>query len=258
MSDLVRLLQHSRSAAGRYHEPFVGGGALFFEMARLGKLENGAVLSDVNPKLVRAYRGIRDDVDQVVELIQQHVQRHGIEHYIDQRARDIERGTDADVAAWMVYMNRAGFNGLYRENSDGWPNVPMGDGDPSTFLREDELRASSAALQGVDLVCGPYSEVLLRAQRGDSVYLDPPYDGGFTRYVKDGFTSVDQRALAECARALGRMGVRVVVSNADTEFVRSIYRGFDLVELEVQRSVAAAGDRRQRAAELLIVGRSAA
>src|SRR5207244_3077862 len=141
----------------RYHEPFVGGGALFFHLAQKKALRAGAVLSDNNERLVRAYRGVRDAVEDVIRLLGRYPHRK--DFYLKMRARRIDQRSDAEVAAWLIYMNRTGYNGLYRVNQRNQFNVPFGDYDHPRICDADNLRACSRALADAELTCEPFDLV---------------------------------------------------------------------------------------------------
>lgn len=238
---------------GRYFEPFVGGGALFFHLR-----PPRARLSDLNERLVRTWRGVRDDVDGVLERLA------GFQHerafYERLRAAPPDAGSDADVAAWFIYLNRTGYNGLYRVNSRNEFNVPFGRYVRPRFHNPELLRACSAALQGVDVVHAPFESVLDEAQDGDFVYFDPPYvplnaTSSFKSYTAHGFGDAEQVRLRDVALELKRRGVHVLLSNSSADRVRELYRDdFRLVRVQATRAVNSVGAKRGRVVELLIKG----
>ena len=213
---------------GRYHELFVGGGALFFELRREGLIRDGAVLNDSNERLVRAYRGIRDDVGLVVELLQQHKAEHSKAHFYRMRESFKDEAFPLHyMAAWLIYMNKTCFNGLYRVNRKGAFNVSFGDYANPKILDEENLRACSRALQEVEIRCGDFA-VETGVDVGDLVYFDSPYvpvskTALFTGYTADGFTEADQRRLAARAHHLKQNGAHVLLTNSDHPLVRELY-----------------------------------
>ncbi len=239
---------------GTYHEPFVGGGALFFHLK-----PRRAVLTDRNERLIRAYRGIRDDVDAVIEMLADLEREHCKELFLDLRGWPIDEGDDVDVAAWMIYLNKAGFNGLYRVNRRNQFNVPFGNNPHATICDRDNLRACAGLLGGARLDDDGFESVLERACPGDLVYLDPPYapvssTAYFTSYTKGGFGGGDQERLADVARQLKRRGVHVLLSNSDTPEIRDLYRDdFEIHQVRVPRSINAKTTGRGKVSELLIV-----
>ena len=241
---------------GRYHEPFLGGAALFFELYRAGVLSRKkAYLSDNNPNLIMTYRGVQRDVEGIIALLEKHKAAHGKEHYYAVRAE--VPGDPVAAAARIIYLNRTCFNGLYRENSKGEFNVPMGRYEKPLICDAANLRAVSAALASAKLEQRDFARVLERAEPGDFVYFDPPYvpvsaTSSFTAYDKHGFGVEDQRRLAEVFRELDARGVFVMLSNSMTPFVRELYQGFDIAEVYAARAVNSKADRRGKIAEALV------
>jgi DNA adenine methylase len=252
------LLRHVREAGAfrAYHEPFVGGGALFFELTRLGVLDGRRVrLADVNPNLIETYRAVRDDVGGVIERLREHRARHGQEHYYAVRAEEYEEA--AARAARVIYLNRTCFNGLYRENRRGRFNVPMGRYRNPAICDEPTLRAASEALRDADLAVAPFQTVLDHAEPGDLVYFDPPYHpvsetASFTAYARNGFGRAEQETLAEVCRALDARDVRFILSNSSTDFTQGLYWGFRTAEVSARRSVNSRADRRDGVPELIV------
>lgn len=253
---LPMISAHSPASFGRYHEPFVGGGALFFHLARQKALPRGAVLSDNNERLVRAYKGVRDRVEDVIGHLKSYP--HEKSFYLAMRDRAIDAATDSEVAAWMIYVNRTGYNGLYRVNQQNRFNVPFGDYENPRICDPDNLRACSRALAGAEIRCEPFDVVAERAERGDFVYFDPPYvplsaTSSFTSYTASGFGLAHQEKLAAVARSLKARGVHVLLSNSSAPLVRELYKeGFVAHEVRVARSVNSRGDGRGKIVELLM------
>ena len=209
---LPRLLPHVPQRFGRYFEPFVGGGALFFSLA-----PEFAALNDGNARLVRTYRTIRDRVEDVVALLRTYP--HDRDFFMSLRAVDIDAGTDVEVAAWFIYLNRTAFNGLYRVNSRGGFNVPFGRYKNPTICDAENLRACAAILKGASITHGDFEAVVADAHPGDFVYFDPPYvpltaTSDFTSYTAEGFTDADQVRLRDVALRLKAGGVAVMLSNS--------------------------------------------
>ena len=248
---IPQLLANAPPAFGRYYEPFVGGGALFFHLR-----PRAAVLADANERLIRTYRGVRDDVEAVIDRLRRYPYESSF--YYRMRALPIDRRSDAEVAAWFIYLNRAGFNGLYRVNRENQFNVSFGRYTNPTICDAENLRACSAALKGTELVVGDFADVVGKAQCGDFVYIDPPYvplsaTSCFTSYAADGFGADDQRRLRATASKLKKRGVRVLLSNSSAPFVRELYAGqFKTVEVYASRAVNCRADRRGAVKELLI------
>lgn len=253
---LPTLKAHIPARFGRYHEPFVGGGALFFHFACRRALARGAVLSDNNERLIRAYHGVRDTVEDVIDRLSSYP--HEKDFYLRMREEQIDQRSDAEVAAWLIYVNRTGFNGLYRVNQKNKFNVPFGDYENPKICDADNLRACSRALKGVELRCEPFDRVADRAEAGDFVYFDPPYvpisaTSSFTSYTANGFGVPHQEKLASVARSLKARGVHVLLSNSSAPLVRELYKeGFSLVEVQAARSINSCATGRGKVAELLM------
>lgn len=253
---LPELRKHRPEMFRRYFEPFIGGAALFFDLEPTG----GAILGDMNPHLVNAYEVVRDEVDALIHKLLQYKEQHCEEFYYD--VRDvIFDGDDVTRAANFIYLNKTGYNGLYRVNRDGGYNVPFGRHKNPGIFEPDNLRACSQALQGVRVMANGFQVTVEQAERGDFVYFDPPYvpvggEADFTSYTADGFTLQDQARLRDCALELKKRGVFVLLSNSDTPQVRQLYRhkdfGFEMRRIEAKRAINSSVDKRGPVGELLI------
>ncbi len=251
---LPELLRRLPPRFGAYHEPFVGGGALFFALATQGRLGQ-VYLSDANPSLIAVYLALRDDVDAVIAALRRH--RYDRDHYYAVRALRPEDLSLPERAARILYLNKTCYNGLYRENRAGQFNVPFGRYANPTICDEPNLRAASAVLHGVDIAQRHFSTVLDYARPGDFVYFDPPYDplsatANFTGYDRRGFGPDDQRQLRDVFAALAGRGVRAMLSNSDTPFIRELYAGFPLQQVFVGRAVNSRVEGRGKVAEVII------
>ncbi len=247
---LPELLRHVPDRLRRYHEPFVGGGALFFAVA-----PRRATLSDSNGELVHCYRQVRDDVYGVLDALVGHVYQR--EHYQIIRALEPRQLTPAARAARFIYLNKTCFNGLWRVNRAGRFNVPIGRYKNPRFHDPETLLAAQRALRGIEILHAPFENALARAAPGDFVYLDPPYDpvsatSSFASYTPDGFTWDDQKRLARACIALNRRGVRFLLSNSATDRVRELYRGFEQRLVRAPRFINSKADSRGRVDELLV------
>jgi DNA adenine methylase len=238
----------------RYFEPFVGGAAVFFDL-RAQRPDTTCFLSDVNAELVSCYRAVRDDVESVIRALGKHV--YDSDHYYEVRARDPNKLPTAQRAARTIYLNKTGYNGLYRVNRSGQFNVPFGRFTNPLFCDEDNLRACSRAFAGVSIEHGDFSAVVKNAKKGDFVYFDPPYvplspTSDFTAYIPGGFGEVEQRKLGKVFAALAKKGVHVMLSNSDTPLVREIYADFDIQVVFASRSVNSNAARRGKLAEVVV------
>lgn len=250
-SMLRHLLLLVPSSYGTYYEPFVGGGALFFALQ-----PPKAVISDINRRLVRSYVAVRDDVEAVITLLRTYPYEK--EFFLKMRAVPIDDRSDVEVAAWLIYLNRTCFNGLYRVNRDNVFNVPFGRYANPTICDEANLRACSEALKGVTIAREPFETVLKRAAPGDFVYFDPPYlpisaTSSFTGYSPDGFGLRDHERLRDVALDLKARGVHVLISNSAAPAIRDLYAdGFEVTEVLANRAINANGEGRGKIPELII------
>lgn len=248
---LPRLLAHVPERFGTYHEPFVGGGALFFALR-----PRRAVLSDTNERLVRTYRGIQKDVEGVIDLLRSYP--HDKAFFLEKRRELIDAGSDVEVAAWMIYLNRTGYNGLYRVNRDNQFNVPFGDYTSPSLCDAENLRACARALADARIEHAPFSAVTARAKRGDFVYFDPPYvplsaSSSFTAYTADGFGPAQQAELRDAARDLMGRGVHVVLSNSSAPQVFALYApNFAIAEVQATRRLNCKAEGRGKVKEVII------
>ncbi|HWO18633.1 MAG TPA: DNA adenine methylase [Kofleriaceae bacterium] len=254
---LPELLARMPPRFERYYEPFAGGAALFFRVA-----PPRAALSDSNADLIGLYTAVVSDVEAVIRKLEHHRKVHDERHYYETRARWNDHDatwSPVERAATFVYLNKTCFNGLWRVNRAGDFNVPIGRYTDPPICVPETLRAAQAALSRAHLRCGDYRDAIADAARGDFVYFDPPYDpvtptASFTSYTAGAFGPDDQRALADTARALVARGCRVMLSNSDTPFVRSLYRGFKIDRVKCARAINSNAARRGEVDEVIVVG----
>lgn len=236
-------------AARTYYDPFLGSGAVAFDVIERIKPER-AVLSDRNPELIDTFIAVRDDVSAVTELLREHEARHGHAHYYSVRGQ--VPATLAERAARVIYLNKTCFNGLYRLNRRGLFNVPIGRmpvGSTPLIVDEPNLLRVSQFLRNVELIAAPFHAVLEPADAGDFVYLDPPYaplssTADFADYDALGFSEDDQVHVAAWFRVLVARGCHVVASNHNTPLIRKLYDGVSHDLLRIRRTIAARGTSR--------------
>jgi len=251
---LHRLLHHAPKKIGTYHEPFAGGAALFWALKSEGRFAK-ARLNDTNARLIRTYQAVQKDVEGVIKRL--HRMPNDETFFLKTRAKKIDDEVHTAVAAWMIYMNRTCFNGLYRENKKGEFNSPFGHYENPTICNAENLRACSAALAGVKLSTADFMAAAMHAKAGDFVYFDPPYlrrsGTEFTSYTRDHFGIEEHRVLRDTMRTLKESGVRVLLSNSGAEEIRELYsQGFELEEVKGRRSIAASTFHREAMPDLLI------
>lgn len=235
---------------GAYHEPFVGGGAVFFALQ-----PPNASLADDNAELVNAYTVVRDEVETLVQHLRTHEAEEG--YYYDLRSKDPAQLDRVERASRLIYLNRTCFNGLYRVNSKGGFNVPFGRYKNPNICNEAGLRAASAALRDVRIERKHYDHVLETAKRGDFLYFDPPYHpvsatANFTSYTAGAFSEHDQRRLASTFRELADRGCKVMLSNSDTPLIRELYDDFHVETVLAPRMVNRDASKRGPVNEVLV------
>ncbi|MHC9540282.1 MAG: DNA adenine methylase [Vulcanimicrobiota bacterium] len=239
-----------------YIEPFIGGGAIFFYLRDLERIKGRILLADINEELINAYTAVRDNVDELIDALDAHKKRHCSEYYYEIRAEAYTPGVEG--AARTIYLNKTGFNGLYRVNSKGKFNVPLGSySNPSIFDRT-ALHDASSALHGVELAVQDFHRSIAQAQTSDFIYLDPPYvplsvTSSFTSYIPGGFGTEDQKELAQCLREADRRGVRFALSNSATDLVISLYDRFEKKQVHATRRINCDGNKRGFIDELIIL-----
>lgn len=206
----------------RYFEPFVGGGAVFFDLA-----PEKAYLSDSNAELITAYKVIRDDVESLIKSLKKH--RYEEKYYYKVRAQDPSSLLSVEVASRFIFLNRAGFNGMYRVNKNGKFNVPFGRHTNPLICDAENLRKVSETLQHTEIKVADYKKVLRYARKGDFIYFDPPYypvskTASFTAYTTKEFLQKEQIELRDTFLELHKRGCFVMLSNSDTPFINKIYK----------------------------------
>ena len=260
------LLARAPATFNHYHEPFLGAGWLFWTLANARRLRKGFVsLSDMCEPLVRAWRGVKDHPERVIDLLG--AMPITSEHYYSIRSTSAEeqRGlTDEEVAAWLIYVNKTSFNGVHRVNRAGKFNVPWGRWEEQKrvpkVLNAPLLRKCSEAMQEVQasVTVRSFETVLDYAKAGDFVYLDPPYmpsskTADFTSYTEGPFKLEAHTLLRDVALELKKRGVHVMLSNADVPLVRELYeRGFSIDVVEAPRAVNSKGTGRGKVKEVII------
>ncbi len=238
---------------GRYFEPFVGGGAVFFDL-----LPDKGFLSDLNKELVTTYNVIKNDVDALIASLKKH--KTDKEYFLMIRAQDPNKLSDLNVASRFIFLNRTCFNGMYRVNSKGGFNVPYGKYTNPLICDEDNLKKVSKALQGIEIKHQDYKEVLKKAKKGDFVYFDPPYypvskTASFTSYTAESFLDKEQIELRDTVLELHKRGCYVMLSNSDTPFINKIYsgcKGIRINKVEAGRAINSKGTGRGKITEVLV------
>lgn len=235
--------------SGRYIEPFLGSGAVFFHLS-----PKNAVISDSNSWLIDTYIALRDDWEAVFEKLEVHQSKHSKEHYYKTRA--LLHEDRYERAAQFIYLNRTCWNGLFRVNLKGRFNVPIG--SKSSVILESGFSEISKALSNADILNEDFEKVIDLSVEGDFLFVDPPYTvqhnlNGFVKYNEKIFSWSDQERLFESLKSARDRGVKIMLTNANHSSILSLYEGyFDVMEIE-RKSVISANKRfRSKTTELLI------
>lgn len=251
---MFELLKNMPENYNRYFEPFIGGGALFFELQ-----PDNAYISDMNEELINLYQVVRDNVDELITDLQKHdiSKEYFMEIRNIDRMEEYKNWSDIKKASRFIYLNRTCFNGMYRVNSRGEFNVPFGHYKNPRILDENNLINCSNLLQKTEIQHADFSEILKEVKKGDFVYFDPPYvplseTSSFTSYTKDGFDADMQFKLRDVCDELESMGVKFLLSNSDTKLVNELYENYNIKKVFASRQINANVDGRGKITEVLV------
>lgn len=240
-----------------YCEPFIGGGAVLFDLQ-----PNTAYINDINDELIRVYNIIKNDVESLIMVLQGF--RNEADYFYAVRDWDRDKAkystlSDVQKAARILYLNKTCYNGLFRVNNAGEFNSPFGNYRNPNIVNAPTLRAvnayfNTATIHSTSL---DYSEVLKILPKGTFVYLDPPYDpvsdtSSFTGYSKDGFTRDDQIRLRECCDALNARGLKFMLSNSATDFIKEQYAAYHITIVQAKRAVNSDSTKRGEVDEVIV------
>jgi DNA adenine methylase len=248
------LIKNNLKPGSTFYEPFAGGLAVTLALEH-----PNTVVNDLNSELINMYRVIRDNPDELISELKCFQNSHNTEFYYHIRNLDrtdiLSRMSAVIKAARTIYLNKTCFNGLYRVNSKGQFNSPIGrtsSGKTPDIVQEDLIREMSKFLKSVQFHNGDYKECLAEATAGDVVFFDPPYDTdeaikseGFVGYQKEGWTRKDLEELKMICDELSIRGCKIILTNNDTEFVRELFKDYKFREIEVKRSINRDGNKRK-------------
>ena len=251
---MFELLKNMPKSYSRYFEPFIGGGALFFELQ-----PDNAYISDVNEELINLYQVVKDNVDELIDDLSKH--EVSKEYFLE--IRNIDRTekyaelSNVERASRFIYLNRTCFNGMYRVNSKGEFNVPFGHYKNPRIIDENNLLNCSELLKKTEIKCADFTEILTKVKKGDFVYFDPPYvplneTSSFTSYTKDGFDIDMQFKLRDVCDELDSMSVKFMLSNSDTKLVNELYANYEIKKVFASRQINANADGRGKITEVLV------
>jgi DNA adenine methylase len=243
-----------------YYEPFAGAGAVFFDL-----LPTKAVINDFNTQLIISYRAIKNNVEDLVRLLKEHERKNARDYYyqkrnLDKDAASFDRLTETEKAARFIFLNKTCYNGLYRVNSKGFFNVPYGRYKNPLICEEPLLRRISAYLNANDvsitITNEDFEKAVSGADKNSFVYFDPPYHSltgtGFTGYHADGFGEREQERLGNVFAEMTRRNVKCLLSNSDTEFIRNLYRAYEIIPVQAKRAINSDSSGRGFVGEVLV------
>jgi len=214
-----------------YIEPFLGSGAVFFYIKRKYNPKK-VLLGDINEELINAFLVVRDNVEELIKLLKIHKGNHNKDYYYEIRAQDTTALNNIEQASRFIYLNKTCFNGLYRVNSKGKFNVPIGSYKNPSILQEDILREASKLLQGADIRVLDFRDLTKIDVDKAFIYFDPPYyplskTSSFTSYTKYDFLEKEQKELADVFKTLDIKGCKLMLSNSDTALIHELYSQYE-------------------------------
>lgn len=242
-----------------YYEPFVGGGAILFELQ-----PKKAVINDSNKELINVYHMIKMEPELLIHKLEEHKLKNSEEYFYSVRAfdRDKEvygRLSDVERAARIIYLNKTCYNGLFRVNSSGEFNAPWGKYKNPNITNESTITAMNRFFNRskIDIVTGDYKEALKGVRKGSFVYFDPPYvpissSSSFTGYTASGFREKQQIELKKKCDDLTRRGIKFLLSNSSCEFIEDLYKEYTIEKVGAKRTINSVGDRRGNVEEVLV------
>lgn len=239
-----------------YLEPFIGGGAMLFHLR-----PNKALINDFNPELINVYEVIRDEVDALIKDLKKHKNEADYFYRVREWDRNgkIQKLSRIQRASRVIFLNKTCFNGLYRVNASGEFNVPFGRYKNPNIVNENVLRAVSRFLNEsqIEIRNGDYAEAVKAARRNSFVYFDPPYHplsptSSFTGYITGGWGDHDQIRLKQVCDDLHRRGVKFLLSNSSTPFIRDLYRDYHVYIIKAGRAINAVASKRGAVDEVLV------
>lgn len=255
---LDQIMKYVPEDFSTYYEPFLGGGAVLFELQ-----PQQAVVNDICAELMLVYEVVKENVEELIAALRQHKNEKDYYYRIrglDRDRQQYQRLTAVQRAARMIYLNKTCFNGLFRVNKAGQFNVPFGNYKKPNIVNEDTLRAVSSYFRQAEIKfsCQDFAAVLNEVEKEDFVYLDPPYDplsetASFTNYDKGGFGREEQIRLKEACDQLHKKGIRFLLSNAATEFILDLYHDYRIEIIQAKRAINSRADRRGEVDEVLVM-----
>jgi len=259
---LPQLLEKFPKKFENYHEPFLGGGALFFELYSKGLLKNKKIyLSDINSELINTYNIVKNNPNELINNLESFKEQHNKEFYYKirelDRKEEFKKLTNIERATRFIYLNKTCFNGLYRVNKKGYFNTPIGSYKNPNIADKDTILSASEALQNAIILNKPFKYVVNNATKNDLIYFDPPYyplnvTSSFTAYSENNFLDNKQKELFDLFEKLDRKNCFVLQSNSDTDFIKNLYQEHDINFVQANRFINSKSSGRGKINEVLI------
>lgn len=255
LDDIIPLLPDNFST---YVEPFVGGGALLFEIQ-----PKKAIVNDLNHELINLYKVIKDNPNELLLLLEEHELNNSEEYFYQIRALDrsesYDQMSDIEKAARIIYLNKTCYNGLFRVNQSGQFNSPYGKYKNPNIVNKPVVLAMANYFQNnnITLLNGDYKLALKKLRKGAFVYFDPPYmpissSSSFTGYTENGFDKKQQIELKEECDKLNSRGIKFLLSNSDHPFIRDLYKDYEIITVRAKRSINSNSNKRGEINEVLV------
>lgn len=241
----------------RFFDIFVGGGAVAFYIIQKYKPKE-VFISDTNKELIDTYEVIRDNLKELIKVLKKHKKNHNKDYFYKIRELNSEKLSKIERAGRFIYLNKSCFNGLYRVNSTGGFNVPLGSSERPAILPEEDLRLISQLLKNVTIKNMSFEHILDYAKKGDFIYLDPPYyplkKESFTTYTKGNFLQKEQEQLKEIFSKLDKRGCKIMLSNSDTDFIKDLYKEYAPFKfVKASRMINCIGEKRGKISEIVVL-----
>ncbi len=257
---LPEIKKYSPKKFNTYFEPFVGGGAVLFELQ-----PKNVIVNDINKELVNLYSVIQNNVEELIDkLSDTNIYSNNSECYyrireLDREPQKYNKMTGIERAARIMYLNKTCYNGLYRVNSVGEFNSPFGNYKNPNIVNEVTLRAVNKYFNesNIKFLNGDFEKAVKNAKKGDFVYFDPPYapiskTSNFTGYNESGFGETEQIRLKKLCDTLDKKGAKFLLSNSDCEFIRGLYKDYNIITIKAKRAINSDGNNRGNVNEVLI------
>jgi DNA adenine methylase len=252
----IKKLIPKKISSYTYYEPFIGGGAVLFELE-----PKKAVINDANSELINVYKVVRDNVDELIDDLKTH--KNEADYFYKIRSLDRDEDfcniSDLKKASRIIFLNKTCFNGLYRVNNAGEFNTPFGNYKNPNIVNKETLKAVSIYLNNnaIEILNKDYFDVLENIDKNSFVYFDPPYDpisqsSSFTGYTQGGFNAKDQEKLRDVCHELNEQGVKFLLSNSATKFIEKLYSGYKIEYVKASRAINSVSEKRGNIDEVLI------